>query len=106
MIDWTLVLAALSLEVVIISSAVGVVWKLSRSEMALRAEFVKELSAISAKVYQVEIWSRDEFVRKGSFETIIARMEKGFGDLRSEIASRLDRMTDRIEHLNSNSPRD
>ncbi len=99
MIDWTLVVAAISLEVVILSSAIGVVWKLSRSEMALRTEFTRELAALSAKVYQVEIWSRDEFVRKGSFEAVIARMEKGFGDLRSEITQRLDKMADRIEHF-------
>lgn len=98
-IDWTLIIAAMSLEVVILSSAVGVVWKLSRSEMALRNEFTEKIAALSAKVYQVEIWSRDEFVRKGSFEAVIARMEKGFGDLRSEITQRLDRMADRIEHF-------
>jgi hypothetical protein len=57
----------------------------------------------AAKLYQVEIWARDEFVRKASFETVVARLERGFGELKSEITGRLDRMTDRIEHINSNS---
>jgi hypothetical protein len=95
--DWSLIIAAMSLEIVILSSAVGVVWKLSRTEMALRAEFTKASADLAAKVYQVEIWSRDEFVRKGSFELVIARMEKGFGDLRNEISSRLDRLSDKID---------
>ena len=109
MVDWNLVIAAISLEAVILGSAMGLVWKLSRSEMAMRAEYTKEIATsrsdsvkaiaeLSAKIYQTEIWARDEFVRKGSFEAVIARMEKGFGDLRSEITQRLDKVADRIEH--------
>lgn len=117
MFDWPLVIAASSLELVILSSAIGVVWKLSRSEMAMRAEYtaevalmraehVKAIAELSSKMYQVEIWSRDEFVRKGSFEAVIARMERGFGDLRTEIASRFDRMTDSIENIRQQDRRD
>lgn len=101
MIDWTLVIAATSLELVIITSAIGVVWKLSRTEMALRAEFIKEQAALSAKLFQVEIWTRDEFVRKGSFEIVIARMEKGFTELRTEIGGRLDRMSQKMDDFHS-----
>jgi hypothetical protein len=66
---------------------------------AAQAEAIKLVSATNEKIYQVEIWARDEFVRKGSFEIVISRMEKSLGGLRNEIASRLDNMTDRIEHL-------
>lgn len=108
--EWSVVISAAGLIILVLSSVGGLVWKLSRIEIALRAEYTaevtalrteaaKEIAIISAKLYQVEIWSRDEFVRKGSFEAVIARMEKGFGDLRNEIASRLDKMTDRIEHI-------
>ncbi len=111
--DWGVMISAAGLVVLVLSSVGGLVWKLSRIEIALRAEYtaevadvraeyVRELASLSAKLYQVEIWSRDEFVRKGSFEAVIARMEKGFGDLRSEITQRLDKMTDRIEHLGHN----
>src|SRR5258707_15549542 len=94
--DWTLVIAAGSLEVVILSSAIGIVWKLTRTEVDLRSEFnkgmaeihaaaaekvaairaehTKEIAALNAKVYQVEIWARDEFVRKGSFDLVVSRL--------------------------------
>ncbi|MGY4224310.1 Tfp pilus assembly protein PilE [Bradyrhizobium sp. USDA 4503] len=52
---------------------------------------------LAAKLYQVEIWARDEFVRKTSFENVIRRLEAGFTELRTDIGGRLDRMTDRIE---------
>lgn len=115
--DWGVIIAAGSLELVILTSAIGVVWKLSRVEVALRAEstekyaallaeFTEKHAALSAKTYQVEIWARDEFVRRGSFEAVIARMERGFGDLRTEIAQRLDKMADRIEHISGHQTRD
>lgn len=92
-------LQAWGLGFVILSSAVGVTWKLSRVEIGLRAEFNTELHALQAKLYQVEIWARDEFVRKGSFEIVVARMEKGLGDLGTKIESRLDKMAERIENI-------
>lgn len=55
--------------------------------------------ALSAKLYQIEIWARDEFVRKASFETVVARVERGFVDLKTEISSRLDKMADKIDHM-------
>ena len=96
-INWPLVVSAAGLAVLVLSSVGGLVWKLSRIEIGLRAEAAKEAAELSAKLYQVEIWARDEFVRKGSFEVVIARVEKGYTDLRSEIAGRLDRMSDKID---------
>jgi hypothetical protein len=103
-------ISAAGLAILVLTTSGGLVWKLSRIEIALRAEYTeeiasiradhgKEVAALQAKVYQVEIWSRDEFVRKGSFESAIARMEKGFGDLKQEIGQRFDRMADSIEHI-------
>jgi hypothetical protein len=94
--DNALVISAAGLAIAILSSAVGVTWKLARQEMALRAEFTAAHAELSAKLYQVEIWARDEFVRKGSFEIVIARMEGGFRDLRSEISGRLDKIAERL----------
>ncbi|WP_338701925.1 hypothetical protein V5279_21515 [Bradyrhizobium sp. 26S5] len=64
----------------------------------------EEARALAAKLYQVEIWSRDEFVRKTSFENVIRRLEAGFGELKSDIGGRLDRMTDRIETIKTGAP--
>lgn len=102
------IIAATSLAILVLSSVGGLVWKLSRVEIGLRGEFLKEIAeiraahatanaALAAKLYQVEIWARDEFVRKGSFEIVIARMEKGFDTLRGDITQRLDKMTDKID---------
>jgi hypothetical protein len=119
--DWGVVISAAGLAILVLSSVAGLVWRLSRIEIALRAEYTgeigeiradhtreigqiradhsREIAALQAKVYEVEIWARDEFVRKGSFETVIARMERGFGDLRTEIGQRFDRISDSIEHI-------
>lgn len=94
--------AAYVLAFAILTSAVGITWKLSRVEIGLRAEFDRKNNELSAKLYQVEIWARDEFVRKGSFEIVVARMEKGLGDLGTKIENRLDKMTERIEHIGHN----
>lgn len=119
--EWSLAIAAGSLEVVILSSAIGVVWKLTRTEVNLRSEFTKEVASIRAeaakevadinakasteiarlhaKVYQVEIWSRDEFVRKGSFETVVARLEKTMELMGTKIENAVDKMATRIENI-------
>lgn len=120
--DWTLAIAAGTLEAVILSSAIGVVWKLTRTEVSLRSEFTKEVAIIradgvkevaainakaakeiaelQAKVYQVEIWARDEFVRKGSFETVVARLEKTMELMGTKIEAAVDKMSTRIETMN------
>lgn len=90
-------ISAAGLAVVILSSVGGLVWRLARQEAILRSEFSEKHSLLEAKLYQVEIWSRDEFVRKGSFDTVVTRLEKGFADLRGEIGTRLDRMADKID---------
>jgi hypothetical protein len=108
--DWTLAIAAGSLEIVILSSAIGVVWKLTRTEISLRGEFTKEcamiraeaakeVATLQAKVYQVEIWSRDEFVRKGSFEMVVARLEKTMELMGTKIETAVDKMATKVDSL-------
>lgn len=137
--DWTIAIAAGSLEAVILTSAIGVVWKLTRTEVDLRGEFNKriaeihaaaaemrgefnkqiaeihaasaekvaeiraehtrEIAALTAKVYQIEIWARDEFVRKGSFELVVARLEKSMDLLAAKVEGSVDKMATRIENM-------
>jgi hypothetical protein len=58
-----------------------------------------EQAALQAKVYQVEIWARDEFVRKGSFEMVVARLEKNMDALGSRIELAVDRMATKIDKV-------
>lgn len=64
-----------------------------------RHEFGESCNAIRQKIHEFEKWSRDEFVRKGSFEIVIARMEKGMETLGDKIEKRLDRMAERFEKI-------
>lgn len=108
--DWGLAIAAASLEIVILTSAVGIVYRITRVEVSLRAESSMEvakiraestaaLAAISAKLYQVEIWARDEFVRKGSFETVVARLERTMELMGTKIETAVDKMATEIKNL-------
>ncbi|WP_338826697.1 hypothetical protein [Bradyrhizobium sp. 27S5] len=92
-------------------AAEAAIAEVKRTSEAAIAEAKREAQAASqhaaelaAKLYQVEIWSRDEFVRKSSFEMVVSRLERGFAELKQDISGRLDRMTDRIETIKSNSP--
>jgi hypothetical protein len=96
---------------------VAVTWRLSQTEIALREainasrddiedkqdritrEFGETVTAIRQKVHEIETWARDEFVRKGSFETVVSRMEKGIESLGEKIERRLDKMAERIEKI-------
>jgi hypothetical protein len=115
-------IAAGMLAAVILTSTSGIVWKLSRVELSIRADhaaeiaamrtdyvtqiaglrtdYVRDIADLNAKVYKIEIWARDEFVRKTSFETVIARLEKGMETLGNKVEGAVDKMAERIEKLN------
>jgi hypothetical protein len=93
-------IAAGGLAVVILSSAITVVWKLSRIEISIRADYGRQVAELQAKVYQVEIWARDEFVRKGSFETVVTRLENTMLALGTKIENAVDKMAVKIENMN------
>lgn len=95
-VNWTVVIAAASLGVVIISAACGVVWKLSRSELSLRADFEQRNRQLTEKVYQIEIWARDEFVRKSSFELVTARIERSIEKIAERIETKFDEVAKRL----------
>jgi hypothetical protein len=119
--DWGLAIAAASLELVILSSAIGIVYRITRVEVQLRAEYTREIaliraettkevagilaastaatSALSAKLYQVEIWARDEFVRKGSFETVVTRLERTMEMMGTKIETAVDKMATEIKNM-------
>lgn len=73
--------ALASLAFVVMSAVVGTVWRLS------------------AKIFKIEIWARDEFVRKTSFEAAINRMEKGMENMASKIETAVEKMATRMENI-------
>lgn len=88
--------------------AIRVTWSLSRIEKSLRDDMRKDVSrlereavvrgesyrqefgetaaAIRQKIHDVEVFSRDHFVSKDTFETVINRFERT-----------VEKMTDRLE---------
>lgn len=101
----------IGLAVTILLAACGIVWRVTRVEVALRAEFNSALlaahekvHAANEKIYQVEIWARDEFVRKGSFEAVVARLEKGMEGLGNTVEKAVDKMTDKIDNIIAGRP--
>lgn len=62
---------------------------------AVRRDFGQTVEAIRTKVHEFETWSRDEFVRKKSFEEILARHER----LLEQRDDRLDKRLERIERM-------
>lgn len=121
MADQTLLLivGALGFVVNITVLAVGGVWKLSRVEQAiretvtdhreeidrefvtLRSELQQNLLAIRQKVTDVEIWGRDNFVKKDTFTQVVTGIRddlKGVGD---RIEARLLRMESKMDHATS-----
>lgn len=63
----------------------------------MRREVGETVSAIRAKVHEIETWARDEFVRKNSFEAVISRVEKSLDQLGDRIDKRLDRLAEKMD---------
>ncbi|MGJ5000594.1 hypothetical protein ACQR10_04670 [Bradyrhizobium sp. HKCCYLRH2060] len=62
-----------------------------------RREIGEAVAAIRTKVHEIETWARDEFVRKNSFEAVIARVEKSLDQLGDRIDKRLERLAEKMD---------
>lgn len=62
----------------------------------MRHEFGETVAAVRTKIHDVEMWNRDTFVRKDSFEMVIGRLEKSIEKLGDKIEDRIDKMVERI----------
>lgn len=63
----------------------------------MRHEFGETVAAVRTKIHDVEMWNRDTFVRKDSFEMVIGRLEKSIEKLGDKIEDRIDKMVERIQ---------
>jgi hypothetical protein len=107
-------IAALALNIVV--AIVGVTWGLAkiretiRTEIeehriafdadidGLRREFGETAQAIRQKVSDVELWGRDNYVKKDSFGVVTDRISKEVKDFADRIDKRLERMESKIDH--------
>lgn len=64
---------------------------------SLGRSFGEGLAALRQKVHELETWARDEFVRKGSFESSTNRMERTIAAEFDKLEKRLDRMEAKID---------
>lgn len=64
---------------------------------SLGRSFGETAQAIRQKVHEIETWARDEFVRKGSFEGAVNRMEHTVSDQFNKLEARLERMESKID---------
>lgn len=98
--------------------AIRVTWSLSRIEKSLRDDMRKDVSrlereavvrgesyrqefgetaaAIRQKIHDVEVFSRDHFVSKDTFETVIGRFERTVEKMTDRLEMKFDRA---IEHF-------
>lgn len=104
-----------------IGTIVGVTWKLSRVEVSLREtivherkeidrdieqqsrEFGETVAAVRSKVHEVEVWTRDNFVRRDEWHQAMNQMQERWasgekaGDERwLRLETKVDRIFERI----------
>ncbi len=103
-------LALAGFVVNLIVLAIGGTWALGRQsnkiEETLRAEHAEfrtqygdSLTALRAKVTEVEMWSRDEFIRREDFYRIVDGINKSIGALGEKIDARTDRLETKLDQL-------
>lgn len=107
-------LAALALNMII--AVVGLTWglgkirdtvrdaidvhrkKIDEEIDTLRHEFGETVQAIRMKVTEVELWTRDNLVKKESFGLVTDRISREVRDLGERLDKRLERMEGKIDH--------
>lgn len=65
----------------------------------LQVTFGDSLAAIRAKITEVEIWSRDTFVREKDFRPIIESMTRAIDALGDKVDGRIDRLELKMDKL-------
>jgi hypothetical protein len=108
-----LAIAAFGLNLAIL--VIGGTWRLSRLDVSLREaitkardevedrqdsitrEYGEAVAAIREKVTQVELWGRDNYVRRDGFYKVRDEIAADVKSLRIEIVNRLERMETKMD---------
>jgi hypothetical protein len=64
---------------------------------ALRREIGETVSALKAKVHEIETWARDHFVRRDSFEGVVRELKEAIAAQGDKIDKRLDRIDEKLD---------
>lgn len=64
----------------------------------VRLEFGESVRAVRQKINDVELWTRDNLVKKDSFGTVTDRISREVRDLGERLDKRLERMESKIDH--------
>jgi hypothetical protein len=64
---------------------------------SLRHEAGEMGAALRTKIHEVEVFSRDTFVRKDSFELVIGRLEKSMEKLGDRVEEKLEKFWERVQ---------
>jgi hypothetical protein len=114
-------IGGVGLIIQIIVLAVGGTWKLSGIEKSLsatfsaalkehrekvdeeidraRREFGETVTALRAKITEVELWARDNFVRRDSFQEVTRGLANTLKDFKDELKAQMDRLDGKLDRL-------
>ena len=123
---WTVIVNAFGVAFEIIIAVVGAAWALGRSKSATddkiaekdkaltteliglerrvesgieRAtrEFGETAAALRQKITETELWNRDNFVNKQTFNTVIGEIRRAWEQFEARLDVRLDRLEGKID---------
>jgi aminoglycoside phosphotransferase family enzyme len=68
---------------------------MEKSDVIIR-EFGETAAAIRQKLHDVEVFSRDHFVSKDSFESVVGRIERSFEKMTDRLEEKLEKAVERF----------
>lgn len=124
---WTVIVNALGVAFQVMLAIVGAAWALGRSKTATddkiaekdRAltteliglerrvennidqatrQFGETAAALRQKITETELWNRDNFVNKKTFDTVIGEIKRAWEQFEARLDVRLDRFEDKLDN--------
>ncbi len=65
---------------------------IAERDTRLHREIGETFAAMRGKIHEMEMWNRDHFVRKESFELVVGRIEKSIEKMGDKLEEKLDQM--------------
>jgi aminoglycoside phosphotransferase family enzyme len=68
---------------------------MEKSDVIIR-EFGETASAIRQKIHDIEVFSRDHFVSKDSFDSVVGRIERSFEKMTDRLEDKIEKAVERL----------